>query len=89
MMNEKVCSKATPTLVDTGTIFAETRVCSNCGAPIERVGRGPARSIKAARAWVHSDRAKHDTLAHIAAGGFGVKVTDCPGCDPVQEDKQQ
>lgn len=50
-MNEK----AAPKMMDTGTFYVETKVCTNCGQPIEQVGPRPARTERAAKAWVHSD----------------------------------
>jgi hypothetical protein len=48
-MNEK----ATPTATDSGTLFPEIPVCTNCGQEIRRVHPRPAQTEKAARAWVH------------------------------------
>lgn len=47
--------KAEPRLMDTGTFFVETKLCTNCGQEIEQVGPRPARTEKGARAWVHKD----------------------------------
>jgi hypothetical protein len=46
-------SVAEPQLMDTGTMFAETPICTSCLLPIVRVAVRPNRIEKVSRAWIH------------------------------------
>ena len=41
---------AQPAMIDTGSFFVETKICTNCKQPIEKTLPKPARK----QAWVHS-----------------------------------